>query len=112
LGRWLADREFLADDAVEGILLATERYNGAEPVNPDAARKSGSAISPAPSRGTPASAERSSGTRASRTDSRAACARHAPRRGVVRLRAGTSMDEGLTKTIAWYREHRPVTAQQ
>ena len=22
------------------------------------------------------------------------------------FRAGTSMDEGLTKTIAWYREHR------
>ena len=34
MGRWIGDREFLyVEDAAEGILLATERYDKPEPVN-------------------------------------------------------------------------------
>ena len=66
-------REFLyVEDCARAIVLAAERYDGAEPVNIGAAGRSRSRTSPRRSPSTWATRARSSGTRASRTASRAA----------------------------------------
>lgn len=100
-------REFLyVEDAVEGIVLASERYNGDQPVNLGRgeevrirdlaqiiAREAGF-------RGEIVwdTSQPNGQMRRMLDTSRAA--------ELFGFRAGTSMDEGLTKTIAWYREHR------
>lgn len=101
-------REFIyVDDAAEGLVLAAERYEGAEPVNlgsgfeisiKELATKLGAlmgfqgrfAWDPSKPNGQP---------RRMLDTSRAL-----ERFG---FKASTNFDEGLKQTIAWYREHRP-----
>jgi GDP-L-fucose synthase len=100
-------REFLyAEDAADGIVLAAERYDGAEPVN----LGRGEEISIRELATIVAKRTGYSGTIHWDTSK----PNGQPRRmlDVTRaaerfgFRAGTSMDEGLTKTIDWYREYR------
>jgi len=106
-GTGKASREFLyVDDCAEGIALATERYEKAEPVNLGAGRE-------ITIRDLVAAIAEKTGFRgeirwdASKPDGQ-------PRRclDVSRaarefdFRARTSFDEGLEATIAWYREQR------
>jgi GDP-L-fucose synthase len=99
-------REFLyVEDAADGIVRATEGYDGAEPVNLG--------------RGEEISIRDLAVLIAEKTGFRgeiiwdASQPNGQPRRmlDVTRaaqlfgFRAGTSMDEGLTRTIAWFREH-------
>ena len=102
-------REFLfAEDAAEGILLAAERYDGAEPVNlgsgeeiaiRDLAGKIAGLVGftgriewdPARPNGQP---------RRSLDTSRA--------RRAFGFSAHTSLDEGLRRTIDWYRSTQPL----
>ena len=100
-------REFLyVEDAAEGILAAAERYDGAEPVN----LGSGEEIS---IRDLAMLAARETGyTGAVRWD--ASKPNGQPRRRLDVTRAGalfgwratTRLEEGLKKTVAWYRENR------
>lgn len=104
-------REFLyVEDAAEGILLATERYNGAEPVN----LGSGFEIS---IRDLAELIRRLTGFEGelvwdtSKPNGQ-------PRRALdisraekyFGFRAKTNFEEGLRRTIEWYRQHRPVKA--
>ncbi len=104
-------REFLyVEDAAEGILLATERYNGAEPVN----LGSGFEIS---IRDLAELIRRLTGFEgdlvwdASKPNGQ-------PRRALdisraekyFGFRARTNFEEGLRRTIEWYRQNRPVKA--
>ena len=97
-------REFLyAEDAAEGILLATERYNGAEPVNIGAgseirirdlvekiARLTGFAGEIRWDRSKPDGQPRR-------------CLDTSKAREYFGFQARTSFDEGLKRTIDWYR---------
>ncbi len=102
-------REFLyVEDAAEGIVAAAERYDGEEPVNLG--------------RGEEVSIRDLATTIADKTGFRGEIVwdttkpNGQPRRmlDVTRaaqlfdFRAGTSMEEGLAKTIEWYRESRQV----
>jgi GDP-L-fucose synthase len=104
-------REFLyVEDAAEGILLATERYNGPEPVN----LGSGFEIS---IRDLAELVRRLTGFEGelvwdtSKPNGQ-------PRRALdisraekyFGFRAKTNFEEGLRRTIEWYRQHRPVKA--
>ncbi len=104
-------REFLyVEDAAEGILLATERYNGPEPVN----LGSGFEIS---IRDLAELIRRLTGFEGelvwdtSKPNGQ-------PRRALdisraekyFGFRAKTNFEEGLRRTIEWYRQHRPVKA--
>jgi|WetSurMetagenome_2_1015567.scaffolds.fasta_scaffold22249_2 GDP-L-fucose synthase len=100
-------REFLyVEDAAEGILLATEKYNGAEPVN----LGSGSEISIKDLAEKIARLSGFTGTLAWDTTK----PNGQPRRGLDTSRAeklfgfkaSTSFEEGLRRTIDWYRQHR------
>ncbi len=100
-------REFLyVEDAAEGILAAAERYDGAEPVNLGsgeeisirdlatlAARETGytGAVSWDPSKPNGQPRRRLDVTRAG---------------ALFGWRATTRLEEGLKKTVAWYRENR------
>ena len=100
-------REFLyVEDAAEGILAAAERYDGAEPVNLGsgeeisirdlatlAAREAGytGAVSWDPSKPNGQPRRRLDVTRAG---------------ALFGWRATTRLEEGLKKTVAWYRENR------
>jgi len=100
-------REFLyADDAAEGIVLATERYNSSEPVN----LGSGEEISIAGLANRIAEAvgfsgrivwdgSKPNGQLRRRLDTEKAVARFG-------FRATTSFGEGLRRTIEWYRGNR------
>jgi GDP-L-fucose synthase len=103
-------REFLyVEDAAEGIVRATELYDGVEPVNLG--------------RGEEISIRDLAAIIAEKTGFRGEIVWDAtqpngqPRRmlDVTRaeelfgFRAGTAMDVGLEKTITWYREHRAET---
>lgn len=100
-------REFIyAEDAAEGMILAAERYDGADPVN----LGSGDEISIRDLAGTVADATGYRGGLVWDTSQ----PNGQPRRllDVSRARerfgftARTSLEEGLAKTIAWYLEHR------
>ncbi len=107
-GSGAATREFLyVDDAAEAIALAVERFNGAEPINIGSGQEI--AIS--------ALAERirqlvgfegeivwdhskPDGQPRRLTDGSRA-------RAAFGFRATTTLDEGLRRTVEWFREHRP-----
>jgi GDP-L-fucose synthase len=104
-GTGSASREFLyAEDAAEGIVLATERYDGSDPVNLGAGRE----ISIRELVGTIAALCGFDGEvrwDASQPDGQ-------PRRmldtsrakALFGFEAGTDFEAGLRRTIAWYRE--------
>lgn len=110
-GTGSATREFLyAEDAAEGILLAAERYDGSEPVNLGA----GFEISIRDLAELIVKLTGFSGTiewDSTKPDGQ-------PRRSLDTTRAEqyfgfkarTGFEEGLRKTIEWYREHRAATA--
>jgi len=100
-------REFLyVEDAAEGILLATEKYNGPEPVN----LGSGYEI---PIKELADLIARLTGFEG-RLVWDTTKPNGQPRRGLdtsraeqaFGFRAGTTFEEGLKRTIAWYRENR------
>lgn len=104
-------REFLyVEDAAEGILLAAERYNSSEPVN----LGSGNEISIKDLANLIASLTGFDGEFVWDTSK----PNGQPRRAldVTRaekyfgFRAGTSFEEGLRRTIAWYQEHKESIA--
>jgi GDP-L-fucose synthase len=103
-------REFLyAEDAAEGIVLAAERYDSSDPVN----LGSGEEISIADLAKQVAGAvgfsgrivwdgSKPNGQLRRRLDTQKAAARFG-------FRAATSFDEGLQRTIEWYRSGRPAS---
>ncbi len=100
-------REFIyVEDAAEGILLASERYNGAEPVN----LGSGNEISIKDLAELIARLTGFAGKLTWDTSK----PNGQPRRGLdvsraetlFGFRAGTSFEEGLHRTIDWYRKNR------
>lgn len=104
-------REFLyVEDAAEGILLATERYDAPDPVNVG----SGVEIS------IRALAEKIAATVGYRGETRwdttkpngqpRRCLDVSAAREKFGFTAQTSFDEGLRRTIAWYAEHRAAIA--
>ncbi len=104
-------REFLyVEDAAEGIVAATERYDGDAPVNLGRGEE-------VQIRDLAEIIRRETGFRGEIVWDTAK-PNGQPRRMLdtsraaewFGFRAGTSMDEGLTKTIAWYRAHREVVA--
>ena len=106
-------REFLyVDDAAEGIIAAAEKYNGDEPVNLGRGEE-------VQIRDLAEIIKRETGFRGEIVwDTTKPNGQ--PRRMLdttraaewFGFRAGTSMDEGLTKTIAWYREHRAAVVSR
>ena len=105
-------REFLyVEDAAEGVVLAAEGYDGAEPVNLGSGRE----ISIKDLAGMIARLTGYEGEFVWNTDK----PNGQPRRllDVSRaeeffgFRAGTDFEEGLRKTIAWYREHGKVAVK-
>lgn len=105
-------REFLyVEDAAEGVVLAAERYDGSEPVNLGSGRE----ISIKTLAETIAKLTGFTGEFVWNTDK----PNGQPRRllDVSRaeeyfgFKAGTGFDEGLRKTVAWFREHRQVTVE-
>ncbi len=103
-------REFLyVEDAAEGVILAAERYNGSEPVNLGSGRE----ISIKNLAETIAKFTGYKGEFIWNPDK----PNGQPRRllDVSRaekyfgFRAGTSFEDGLRKTVDWFREHRKVT---
>jgi len=105
-------REFLyVEDAAEGVVLAAEGYDGAEPVNLGSGRE----ISIKDLAGMIARLTGYEGEFVWNTDK----PNGQPRRllDVSRaeesfgFRAGTDFEEGLRKTIAWYREHAKVAVK-
>jgi GDP-L-fucose synthase len=106
-GDGLPTREFLyVEDAAEGIVMAAERYEGAEPVNLGSGREIGIRDL------AQAIAERVRYTGRIVWDTTKPSGQ--PRRllDVSRaetrfgFRAATPFDEGLARTIAWYEQHR------
>jgi GDP-L-fucose synthase len=109
-GTGAASREFIyVKDAARGIAMATEHYNGPDPVNIGAGRE----IRISDLVGMIADLTGFSGTIAwdtTKPDGQ-------PRRCLDTLRArkefgfqaGMEFREGLSKTIEWYREHREVS---
>jgi GDP-L-fucose synthase len=104
-------REFLyVDDCVEGLVLAAKRYDGAEPVN----LGTGAEISIRDLAGQIAELTGFAGE----IDWDTSMPNGQPRRSLDASRArelfgfeaGTSLREGLERTIAWYREHAGATA--
>ena len=107
-GSGAATREFLyVDDAAEAIALAVERFNGAEPVNIGSGQEvsigalaemirqlvgfEGEIVwDPSKPDGQPR--RLTDGSRA---------------RAAFGFRATTTLDEGLGRTVEWFREHRP-----
>jgi GDP-L-fucose synthase len=110
-GTGSASREFLfVDDAAEGIVLATERYDGADPVNLGVGRE-------ITIRDLVELIVRLTRFRGEiRWDSSKPDGQ--PRRALDTSRArdrfgfvaGTSFEDGLRETIAWYEGHRAVIA--
>ncbi|MEO6323848.1 MAG: GDP-L-fucose synthase [Thermoanaerobaculia bacterium] len=109
-GDGTATREFLyVDDAAAGVIAATERYDGDEPVNlgsgdersiRDLADLIGRKVG---FQGEIAwDVSRPNGQPRRRLDTTRAVERFG-------WRAETALDEGLDRTIAWYQEHRPDT---
>jgi GDP-L-fucose synthase len=107
-GSGRATREFLfVDDAAEAVVLATERYDGAEPVNigsgvevaiRDVAELIASLVGFEGSlRWDPSKPD---GQPRRRVDSARA-------RRAFGFAASTGLEEGLRETIAWYLAHRP-----
>ncbi len=104
-------REFLyVEDAVEGLVLAAERYDGAEPVN----LGTGAEISIHDLAETIAELSGFEGeiewdsTRPNGQPRRALDTERARR--LFGFEARTSLREGLERTIAWYRSQAPVNA--
>jgi GDP-L-fucose synthase len=104
-------REFLyVDDCVEGLVLAAERYDGAEPVNLGAAKE----ISIRELAELVADVTGFTG----RVEWDTTKPNGQPRRSVDGSRARelfgfeaqTPLREGLERTVAWYREHAPAYA--
>ena len=104
-GTGTATREFLyVDDAAEAIVLAAERYDGAEPVN--LGRRAGD-LDPRPG-GADRQAHRlhrqdRRGTRSKPDGQPRRMLDTAPRRHQLRLRRQDPFEEGLRRTIDWYR---------
>ncbi len=105
-------REFLyVEDAAEGVLLAAERFDGPEPVNLGSGRE----ISIKNLAETIAKLTDFQGKFIWNTDK----PNGQPRRllDVSRaekyfgFQAGTSFEDGLCKTVGWYREHRTVAVK-
>ena len=99
-------REFLyVDDCVEGIVLAAERYDGAEPVN----LGTGVEISIRELAETIADVTGFEGEIVWDTSMPNGQPRRSldavARGGAVRLPRATPLREGLERTVAWYREH-------
>ena len=100
-------REFLyVDDCVEGLLLAAERYDGAEPVNlgtgVETSIRELAEIDRRPDR-------LRGRDRLGRLDAErpaAAAARCSARAGLFGFRAKTPLRDGLQRTISWYRAQR------
>jgi GDP-L-fucose synthase len=105
-------REFLyVEDAAEGIVLAAERYNGAEPVNLGRGEEIPIRdLAQAIAKKTGFTGEivwdttRPNGQPRRMLDvSRAAA--------YFGFRAPTSFDDGIARTVAWFEENRPVPAR-
>jgi GDP-L-fucose synthase len=111
-GDGTATREFLyVDDAAEGILLATERYDGGEPVNVG----SGEEIS---IRDLAAAIAQVTGFRGEIKWDRSKpngqprrCLDVSRAKSLFGFQATHSLRQGLEKTIAWYLEDRHPSAQ-
>jgi len=104
-GTGKATREFLyVEDAAEGILLATERYDGSEPVN----LGSGMEISIKELTHLVARLTRFEGNivwDASKPDGQPRrCLDTSRAERLFGFRANTPFEEGLSKTVAWYEE--------
>ena len=102
-GTGSASWEFLfVDDAAEGIVLAAERYDGAEPVNlgtdEELPIRDLVKWSPTP----PGSRARSAGTPPSPTASPGAGSTPSVRRGLRLRGSGTDFAQGLRLTVDWY----------
>lgn len=104
-------REFLyAGDAAEGILLATERYNGPEPVNLGSGREISikdlaeliARLTGFEGRLVWDTSQPNGQPRRALDTSRA--------EALFGFRAQMSFEEGLRRTVEWYREHRKQTA--
>ena len=101
-------REFLyVEDAAEGILLAAERYNESEPVNLGSGMEiSIRELAEIIARYTSFSGEFAWDTsKPNGQPRRALYVKRAER--LFGFRAQMTFDEGLRRTIAWYRENRP-----
>lgn len=111
-GSGAASREFIyVDDAAEGIVMGAERYDGAEPVNLGV----GQEIS---IRDLVALIVRLTGFQgevqwdATKPDGQPRRALDTSRaKAAFGFQATTSFEDGLRKTVAWYEQHRPVTAR-
>jgi len=111
-GTGQVSREFLyAGDAAEGILLATESYDGAEPVNLGA----GSEIRIRDLAGKIAALTGFTGEirwDPSKPDGQPRrCLDTSKARECFGFQARTSFDEGLKRTIEWYKAGRPPSGQ-
>ena len=109
-GDGTATREFLyVDDAAAGVLAATEKYDGDEPVNLGSGdERSIRALAELIGRKVGFKGEvawdttRPNGQPRRKLDTSRAVER-------FDWNAETSLEEGLDRTIAWYQEHRPYT---
>ena len=101
-------REFLyVDDCVDGLALAAERYDGADPVNLGtgeeiAIRDLAELVRAA----TGFAGDDPLGHARSRTASRAASSTRRAPRSCSGSRAAVPLREGIARTVAWYRENR------
>ena len=97
-------REFLyVDDCVEGLVLAAERYDGADPVNLGAAREISIRELAELIADVTGFEGRSPGTRRSRTASHAAASTATRARELFGFEARTPLRDGIERTVAWYR---------
>jgi GDP-L-fucose synthase len=106
-----ASREFLfVEDAAEAVVLATERYDGAEPVNVGSGRE-------VTTRELVSLIARRAGFRGrivwdtSKPDGQPRrCLDVSKAEELFEFRAATSLEEGLERSIAWYRAQRMALA--
>ena len=103
-GTGAASREFLyVEDAAEGIVLATERYDGGDRGEPGRGPRDRRARSGAGHRAAVRlSTARSAGTPRSRMGSRGACSIRRGRTERFGFDAATDFETGLQRTIDWY----------